>query len=857
MIRAPLSFTEAIKQYDRRADFDKVERAEQQRAEVLRRFPPSHWPDMTLDEYALGQEGFPENFCRFMEFQTIDLGDIRGGSAHKHVIYKHKRKHGWYFPKTFTDEQTAWTRLRAQFVQALEHAKMGQWAEIDGLDLLSRCRTLCLKSLHLYFPDDVLPIYSDKHLEHFLDLLDQSVGNISRHGSVKANQRLLHVLRAQPEVAGWTTMELQLLLYRWSDPRTASQVVKIAPGRQAKYWEECLKGGYICVGWDDVGDLRQFESKESYRAKFFQAFLERSYSGHRSTAVRKSNELWMLRELEPGDFVVANQGISKILGVGRVIEPGYEWRDDRQTYKHTVAVEWDSQYEGTIPAQKYWANVTLKRVPPALFHKIASIRREGSSDRPEPVAVDPLYRRIADALDRKGQLILYGPPGTGKTYTARRFATWWLLRESDAAAADSVLGDSESMARHEMELSTAQVVRRVWWAVAEPTRWSWDHHSRGGRVTLRRGRFRRNFPLVQCGDLLICYQSGPDNKIASLARVSRELRFDHAEKWTIELEGVTRLENGVTYTELLADPVLARAEPVRLRCQGTLFALSAYESEYLFSLLNERNPGVSLGDEPTEGDIRRLTRLTFHPSYSYEDFIEGFRPSEQGGGGLSLRLEDGIFKRVCRAAQARPDRRFLILVDEINRGNVAKILGELLTLLERDKRGLTLLLPQSKETFSIPPNVYLLGTMNTADRSIKLLDAALRRRFAFLELMPEVELLSGAIVGDLTLDGFLEELNRRVAQSEGREKQIGHAYLLEDGEPVTDVESFARCFREDILPLLQEYCYDEYGTLAKYIGSRLVDAETQQLAFDKVADAEELVAALAEEFDGETQSGAE
>lgn len=99
-----------------------------------------------------------------------------------------------------------------------------------------------------------------------------------------------------------------------------------------------------------------------------------------------------------------------------------------------------------------------------------------------------------------------------------------------------------------------------------------------------------------------------------------------------------------------------------------------------------------------------------------------------------MRLDDGIFKRVCRAAQAHPDEPYIILVDEINRGNVAKILGELLTLLERDKRGLTVSLPQSKETFSIPPNVYLLGTMNTADRSIKLLDAALRRRFAFIEL---------------------------------------------------------------------------------------------------------------------------
>src|SRR5690606_18660653 len=119
-----------------------------------------------------------------------------------------------------------------------------------------------------------------------------------------------------------------------------------------------------------------------------------------------------------------------------------------------------------------------------------------------------------------------------------------------------------------------------------------------------------------------------------------------------------------------------------------------------------------------------LTRLTFHASYSYEDFIEGFRPVAAKDGNLALRLEDGIFKRVCREAQANPDKPYLVLIDEINRANVAKVLGELITLLERDKRGMRVSLPQSKESFTIPPNVYVLATMNTADRSIKLLDAA-------------------------------------------------------------------------------------------------------------------------------------
>jgi 5-methylcytosine-specific restriction protein B len=213
-----------------------------------------------------------------------------------------------------------------------------------------------------------------------------------------------------------------------------------------------------------------------------------------------------------------------------------------------------------------------------------------------------------------------------------------------------------------------------------------------------------------------------------------------------------------------------------------------------------------------------------------------------------LRLEDGVFKRLCREAQANPKRKYLLLVDEINRANMAKVFGEMVTLLEKDKRGMQVTLPQSKESFAIPPNVYIVGTMNTADRSIKLLDAALRRRFAFIELMPDIELLRGASVGALRLDEFLEALNRRVAKTEGREKQIGHSFLLEGAAPVADAEEFARRFRQEMLPLLQEYCYEDYGALAGYIGEKIVDREANALDMECLNDPEALITALAEEF---------
>lgn len=217
-----------------------------------------------------------------------------------------------------------------------------------------------------------------------------------------------------------------------------------------------------------------------------------------------------------------------------------------------------------------------------------------------------------------------------------------------------------------------------------------------------------------------------------------------------------------------------------------------------------------------------------------------------------LRLEDGVFKRVCLAAKRNPKRRYLVLIDEINRANVAKVMGELLTLLERDKRGLTVTLPQSKQSFEIPPNVHILGTMNTADRSITLLDAALRRRFAFIELMPDTTLLEGTRIQNLELDAFLVALNARVMRSPGggREKQIGHAYLLEGSAPIRDAAELARRFHQEILPLLQEYCFDDYRVLASYLGRKIVDVDNQCLgqdAHDPVA----LLEHLEREFGGD------
>ena len=695
MIKSNITLSQAIAQFDRSPTNPVAEGYRSQRAEILKRFRLDKWPEMRLEDYALGQSAVEDTYCHWLEYKSQWVGSIKGGSARKLIIYKRKDREGWYFPKTFANETEAWDRLRSEFVQAFDLAARGDWERIDELETLGRGPAVKLKSLHVYFPYKVLPVYSTAHLCHFLRSLGRPSEEVNASSVVTLNRFLLAALRREPAMEDWNTEELQRLLYLWRDPKKTKRVLKIAPGKDARFWEDCLREGYICVGWDAVGDLSQFESKGVFRARFEEVY---PYKGHLAQAKWKGNELWKLRELEPGDLVVANRGIGQVLAVGEVVQPGYRWADERPEYRHTVAVKWDTTYEQRVPPQKRWATVTVAKVPDPLLTTILGDR----------IVVDAVYGRIAAALERKGQLILYGPPGTGKTYQARRFAVWWLSKQIDGEGADAVLGDADRLREAERKLSTSQVSSRVWWVVANPK--SWDRLFGDGKVEYRYGLLKRNYPLVQRGDLVIGYQSTPDKRVMALARVSRELQSVGDNAPMIELEPVERLDQGLSYDELKQDAVLAQSEPMRFNNRGTLFALTETEAEHLLVQLAERHPQRDVLEQAAESgttaSVGPLTRVTFHPSYTYEDFIEGFRPEAGGAGGLSLALEDGVFKRVCRAAQANPGRPYLLLIDEINRGNVAKIMGELLTLLERDKRGLTLTLPQSKRPSACRPTCF-------------------------------------------------------------------------------------------------------------------------------------------------------
>jgi 5-methylcytosine-specific restriction protein B len=305
---------------------------------------------------------------------------------------------------------------------------------------------------------------------------------------------------------------------------------------------------------------------------------------------------------------------------------------------------------------------------------------------------------------------------------------------------------------------------------------------------------------------------------------------------TLRLQ-IERLRNGAFVTQ--AHNVIAVGAPgvgktywaERTACE---LAARARFNKPFEDLNSEEKTAIRGSSHSPCGNVRLCC---FHPSYGYEDFLEGLRPTIQNGV-MHFAPRDGIFKQLCQDARQAPQENFYLIIDEINRGDLPRIFGELLTILEKDKRDRSILLPLTNQPFRMPPNVYLIGTMNTADRSIALLDAALRRRFGFIELMPDSTHLGNTLVGGIDgipLGPWLDELNQRITTFVGqdaRNLQIGHAYFLEKGQPVTDFSTFVHILQDDIVPLLEEYCYADYHKLEQILGKDLVDAKTQQIRYE-------------------------
>lgn len=311
--------------------------------------------------------------------------------------------------------------------------------------------------------------------------------------------------------------------------------------------------------------------------------------------------------------------------------------------------------------------------------------------------------------------------------------------------------------------------------------------------------------LKQLKDIVVSDESYKKYKGVSGSSIDYYIRF-------IESKPTVQENESFTMDDFLSDVFIDKKELVRL--------ISLLENKK--NLILKGAPGVGKTFIAKrlayvmmeEKDETRIHMVQFHQSYSYEDFIEGFRPKAEGDG---FELKQGPFVKFARKAARDPERDYFFVIDEINRGNMSKIFGELMMLIEADKRGEQINLLYSNEKFSVPSNLYIIGMMNTADRSLALLDYALRRRFSFFEVQPAfqnetfksyVNELSNPDAFNRVIDE-IKSLNHQIVEELGTGFQIGHSYFVGDAYKVDTVNRIEEVIEYEIIPQLFEYWFDD------------------------------------------------
>ena len=445
----------------------------------------------------------------------------------------------------------------------------------------------------------------------------------------------------------------------------------------------------------------------------------------------------------------------------------------------------------------------------------------------------------------------------------------WKLRDELSAALDKV-----DLSNIELYVAAApgEQDRGYWWLNANPKIWSFANIAVGDvqSYTLynengNKRRFFQNFLDAKAGDMVIGYESNPVKQIVAIGRISAEQ--DGEKLFFKKVEGLT---SPIDYATLRGCPELERMEFFQ-NPQGSLFKLTKGEYDFILDLIREENPvsskasfeaytksdfldevymtekryeslvavlrnkkNIILQGAPGVGktfaarrlawsmmgekDDDRIEFVQFHQNYSYEDFMMGYKPVGDG-----FELKYGIFYRFCQKAANQPDKEFFFIIDEINRGNMSKIFGELLMLIEKDYRGTKATLAYNGLSFSVPKNLYIIGMMNTADRSLAMIDYALRRRFSFFEVEPGFDSegfiqyqnsLNNEMLNELI--NKVKDLNREITldKSLGKGFCIGHSYFC--GRDVCTEEWLHSIVEYDILPMLREYWFDDASKLQRW-----------------------------------------
>jgi 5-methylcytosine-specific restriction protein B len=607
----------------------------------------------------------------------------------------------------------------------------------------------------------------------------------------------------------------------------------VRAGKDGEFWPTDRDHGVVVVGWPEVPDLEGATSREEIADAVEAAYPELAETTRSSWV----GQLQRFRnKMAVGDLVVTPPQGARTVAIGRVTGD-YAYRHDLPAKgRHARPVTWlRTDLARSEIGQDLWQSMTA-------WHAVAQISRNEAAAR---------IARLAET-----------GKDPGPSVTGRRA---WLVRGANVDGVDLV---PTWLAQGWVSLAASQLPaleadsdpRELRELVAEAYR----HKSYSMREKLLAG-FDAFLYRMKEGDYLLTVDHGrihrglidgpfsfaeSDDRRSNMRRPVRWLAVEESPVFTdlaaplpallASQDDVIDLTDGLDEIERLYAPLLseqiatkevalAELRPVTDELADELLIDRGW-LDSVVGLLAERRQVILYGPPGTGKTYlaRRLARhltethavrlVQFHPSYTYEDFFEGFRPRSAPDGRLEFDLRPGAFKELAEQAAEHRSTAYILIIDEINRGNLAKIFGELYFLLEyRDE---SIRLQYSQVDFTLPPNVYLIGTMNTADRSIAMVDVAMRRRFAFVELHPGRPPIAGLLERwlkrheiDSDAGRLLDELNAGLADSD---YAIGPSYLMRE-ELYRRPDGIESVWRHDILPLLVEHHYaDGVDVEARY-----------------------------------------
>jgi 5-methylcytosine-specific restriction endonuclease McrBC GTP-binding regulatory subunit McrB len=753
--------------------------------DFLNEWPIERLKTIPLEEYTNLDK---TSFCYWLEAITTDVGSIWGGSAYKFGVFKRDNlekgdyksagrtaqgDYGWYSKYGDTRDE-AYHKVKETVI---EIAQLSQQNNLDRIEKIDFGNGIKWKIAFLYGDYNTINVFKHKALKasaRYLGYQGKDKSYVTLNKFILAqkgnkdyfdfSKELWNVFDPDFKIAD-TEQELAKTLLAKKDMKYWIY----APGENASHWDDFYNEGIMGLGWDDLGDLNQYETKDDVVKE-----LQKIYKT-KSSKKNDSSANWDFKDtIKEGDIIIPKRGKKEYLGYG-IVTSAYYYDETRKTYQKCRKVDWKKNGVWKETEQdivlKTLTDVTSYNDYVDRLIKLIGIEESEKTYKDKNMGQKTL------------NTILYGPPGTGKTYKLRNeYFPKYTTKES-------------TLSQEQYEESI--IIDLTWWQVLV--------------LVLS------ELEVAKVNEIL----EHPWMQIKARQSESKNVR---AVIWG-QLQTHTIIESEtVRYTNRQAPYVFNKLD-------NSQWELLREQAQNDVPELLELAESIKKFEPSSDKEIKRYVFTTFHQSLSYEDFIEGIKPvmgSDAGEGSIQYDIQAGIFKQLCTRARNDPQNRYAIFIDEINRGNVSAIFGELITLIESDKRegmpnAMSAQLPYSKQDFSVPANLDIYGTMNTADRSVEALDSALRRRFSFEELRPNAEVLTqidenATDVEGVNLVELLETINERIELLLDKDHQIGHSYFI----GVKSVAMLREVFTDKVFPLLEEYFFGDIAKIGLVVGGEFL-----------------------------------